>query len=122
MQTIFVIEPDKLLQQSYVDALTRADRQIISFRTANLAVRALEKTIPDIILLELALPTHNGFELLYELRSYADTRNVKVVINSFIQEDKLPWGYVNREDLGIVDYLHKSFASLDDVRRAINGI
>lgn len=122
MKTIFVVEPDKMLQQTYVDALAKKDRQIVAFGTANLAAKALEKVIPDVILLELALPVHNGFEFLYELRSYADTRDIRVVINSFIQEDEVPWGYVNREDLGIVDYLHKPFASLDNIKRAVNGI
>ena len=122
MKTIFVVEPDKMLQQTYVNALSKASRQIITFRTANLAVRALEKVIPDVVLLELALPGHNGFELLYELRSYADTRKVKVIVNSFLEEKSLPWGYVSREDLGIVDYLYKPFASLGDVQKAINAV
>lgn len=119
MKTIYVVEPDKMLQQTYVDALSAKDRHIVTFRTANLAVRALEKIMPDVVMLEIALPAHNGFEFLYELRSYADTRNVCVVVNSFIQEESIPWGFVNRVDLGIVDYLYKPFASPSDVQRAI---
>lgn len=122
VKTVFIVEPDKVLLDSYADALSSDLLQIVTFRTANLAVRALEKVIPDIVLLELALPVHNGFEFLYELRSYADTRNVKVVVNSFVQEKDIPWGFVNREELGIVEYLHKPFASLSDVLRALNGI
>ena len=122
MKTIFVVVPDKMLQRSYVDALSAPDRQIVTFRTANLAVRALEKVIPDVVVLELALPAHNGFEFLYELCSYADTRDVKIIVNSFIQEPAIPWGYVNGEDFGIVQYLHKPFASLNDIKRAVNDI
>jgi DNA-binding response OmpR family regulator len=121
-KTIFIVEPDLVLQKSYVGALSTSGRQIITFRTANLAVRALEKVIPDIVILEIALPAHNGFEFIYELRSYADTRNVKVIVNSFVQDSVIPWGYVNREDLGIVQYLHKPFASLTDIVKAVNDI
>ena len=110
------------MQSAYHNALESEDREIINFRTAHLAVRALEKIIPDVVILELALPGHNGFELLYELRSYQDTRNVKVIINSFLEEKKVPWGYVERDDFGIVEYLHKPFASLDDVKKAVNAV
>jgi DNA-binding response OmpR family regulator len=117
---VFVVEPDAVLLDQYAAKLSEnVGWQIITFRTASLAVKALEKAIPDVILLELALPGHNGLELLYELRSYADTDKTRVVINSFVQEPDVPFGFVNRGDLGIVEYLHKPFAGLDEVCSAV---
>jgi DNA-binding response OmpR family regulator len=121
MKIVFVIEPDKVLLDAYADRLGQ-EYQAITFRSANLAVRALEKVIPDIVVLELALPVHNGLEFLYELKSYADTRNVKVVINSLIAESDIPWGFVKREDLSIVDYCYKPDTTLDQLMGVLRAV
>jgi CheY-like chemotaxis protein len=115
MQTVFIVESDPVLLRTYSDVLSGTDLQVVTFRTASLAVKALDKLIPDVILLELALPGHNGFELLYELRSYADTRNVKVIVNSLIKEDSIDWSYVRREDFGIVHYMYKPQTTLEQL-------
>jgi DNA-binding NtrC family response regulator len=109
MKTIFIIEPDKIVAKNYAHALQRNDVAVIMFATASVAIRALEKIIPDMVVMEIALPGHNGFEFLYEMISYSDSQNVKVVINSFVQESDIPWGFINREELGIVEYLPKQF-------------
>lgn len=122
MKTIFVIEPDQILCKAYSGALEAKDRQIFVFRTANLAVRALEKVIPDIVVIEIALPVHNGFEFLYEMLSYSDTRSTKVVINSLIRPDDIPWGFINRGELNIIEHLYKPFSNISELARVVNGI
>ena len=109
MKTIFIIEPDKLLAKNYAYALQKKDRAVVIFGTASVAIKALEKVIPDLVVMEIAMPGHNGFEFLYEMISYSDSQNVKVVVNSFVQEADVPFGYINRGDFGIVEYLPKQF-------------
>ena len=122
MKTIFVIEPDQILCKAYSGALEAKDRQIFVFRTANLAVRALEKVIPDIVVIEIALPVHNGFEFLYEMLSYSDTRSTKVVINSLIRPDDILWGFINRGELNIIEHLYKPFSNISELVRVVDGI
>lgn len=112
---IYIVESDPVLLRTYAEALADDSRQIVTFRTAGLAVKALDRVIPDILLLELALPGHNGFELLYELRSYADTRTIKVVINSLVKEEDIDWSYVSKQDFGIVKYLYKPHSSIEQL-------
>ncbi|MCA9347363.1 response regulator [Candidatus Saccharibacteria bacterium] len=121
MTTIFIIEPDKILASKYSEILGGKNRQLVSFSTAQLVVKALEKCIPDLVVMELALPGNNGFEFLYEIQSYSDSQNVKVVINSFVQEKTIPWGLINRGDLGIIAYFEKSFDSINDLKRAVDA-
>jgi len=120
MKTIFIIEPDKLLAKNYAHALQKKDRQIVMFSTASVAVKALEKIIPDLVIMELALPGHNGFEFLYEMLSYTDSQKCRVVINSFVQEADIPFGFINREEMGIVAYLSKQFTPLDRLAEVAN--
>lgn len=120
MKTIFIIEPDKLLAKNMAHALRQADRQTILFSTASVAIKALEKIIPDLVVMEIALPMHNGFEFLYEMLSYSDSQNVKIVINSLVQEDTIPWGFINRGEMGIVEYLPKQFTQLTRLAEVVH--
>ena len=120
MKTIFIIEPDKLLAKNYAFALRKKDRQIVLFSTASVAVKALEKIIPELVVMEIALPGHNGFEFLYEMLSYSDSQNCKVVINTFVQETDIPFGFINRGDMGIVEYLPKQFTPLSRLAEVVN--
>jgi DNA-binding response OmpR family regulator len=109
---IFIIEPDLVLAEHYASALLEVDDKVTMFRTASLAVKALNTHMPDIIVLELALPGHNGFELLYELASYADTKTIKVVVHSLLPASSVDWSYTPQTDLGIAAYLYKPDTSL----------
>lgn len=120
MKTLFIIEPDKLLAKNMAHALRQEDRQIVLFSTASVAIKALERIIPDLVVMEIALPMHNGFEFIYEMLSYSDSQNVKIVINSFVQEDSIPWGFINRGEMGIVEYLPKQFTRLTRLAEVVH--
>jgi two-component SAPR family response regulator len=120
MKTIFILEPDKLLAKNIGHILQKKDRQIVLFRTASVAIRALEKVIPDLVIMELALPGHNGFEFIYEMVSYSDSQNVKIIVNSFVRESSVPWGFINRDDMGIVEYLPKQFTHASILAEVVN--
>ncbi len=115
---IYLLEPDKVLAASYESLLSELG-EVRVFHTAEKAIKAFEQVVPDVVVLELALPAHGGFEFLYEMISYSDTKGVKVVINSCVQPEALPWGVVNGGDLHIVHHLYKASSGLDDLLRAV---
>jgi DNA-binding response OmpR family regulator len=60
---------------------------------------------PDLILLDVMLPTMNGFEVLRELRARGSTAGVIMLTAKGLEEDK-----VLGLDLGADDYVQKPFA------------
>lgn len=108
MKTVFVVEPDRTLARSYKQLLENGEVQVHAFTTAQQAIKALDVAMPNVVVLEVALPTHNGLEFLYELRSYSDTSDVKIVVNSLLDEARLGIGYVTNAQLGIVEYVSKT--------------
>ena len=122
MKALFIVEPDPVLLASYAELLASPDYSIYLFRTASKAIKQLDSIMPSVVVLELALPVHNGFEFLYELHSYSDTRSVRVVVNSFIQENDIPFGFLNRGDLHIADYLYKPFTNPEKLREAVYAV
>ncbi len=107
---VYLLESDVLLARHYRDELESIGCSIQSFRTCSALVRNLSVNIPDFIVMELSLPAHNGLEMLYEVASYSDTRSIKVIINSYVSENSIDWGFVKKTDLGIIEYVEKTSA------------
>lgn len=84
MTHVLILEPDKLLAQTYQQAFEQAGYDSSYVSSGQAAVDAADETTPDIIVLELQLPAHNGLEFLYEFRSYTDWQNVPVIVNTNI--------------------------------------
>ncbi len=112
MAHVLLIEPDYILAGTYADALGHAGYSVQVAANAQTAIDAADKTIPDVVVLELQLAEHNGIEFLYEFRSYNEWRSVPVIIHSNLSSaDMEPAGELWSQ-LGIVDYHYKPTSSL----------
>lgn len=81
---ILLIEPDVKLAMLYAAALQAAGHEVAASTTAQDAIVLADERTPDLVLLELQLVAHSGIEFLYEFRSYADWREVPVMIISHV--------------------------------------
>ena len=122
MATILVIEPDGMLGRTYCGALESQAHKVSLARTAQLAIECVDSQPPDVIVLELQLPAHNGLEFLYELRSYPEWARIPVIINSFLVPRSLALiGPEQRAEIGIVAAFYKPVLSLPDLQRAVRA-
>ena len=116
MAGILFIEPDRVLAETYYEALTSAGHSVVVTPSAQTAIMVADEINPDIIVLELQLIEHSGIEFLYELRSYLDWQNIPVIIQT-----QVPPGEFNdnrqllKEQLGIAEYLYKPQTSLQQL-------
>jgi DNA-binding response OmpR family regulator len=84
------------------------------------AVDEIDILRPDIIILELQLTSHNGYEFLYELRSYSEWDSIPVLIHSMVPEDSLDLNPITKSELGITGYLYKPGTSLGKLHYELN--
>lgn len=117
---ILLIEPDRLLAESYQQALTAAGHCVTVCAGAQAAIMAADQSTPDLIILELQLVEHSGIEFLYELRSYYEWRSVPVLVNSFVPPREF-WGSqsILKDELGVRNYLYKPVSSLHDLVKSV---
>lgn len=121
MSKILLIEPDRVLAASYFGALKSAGHDVNVAPGAQSAIMAADRSMPDLVILELQLIGHSGIEFLYELKSYSEWQNIKVIILSQVKpaEFRDSMGILKNQ-LGVVDFLYKPGTTLKDLVSSVN--
>lgn len=111
---VLLIEPQKILAQTYQKALEYAGYEVEVVRDAGAAIVLADHRTPAVVILELRLPHHDGIEFLHEFRSYTEWQDVPVIIHTVLAPAKL--AHVRsalRQDLGVPICLYKPQTSLE---------
>ncbi len=86
MQRILLVEDDRLLSSILTDYLKRAGCSVECAYDGDAAVsRAIEANF-DVILLDILLPSKDGFEVLAALKSLPATKHMPVVVLSNLSD------------------------------------
>lgn len=112
---ILLVEPDSQLSKSIKRSLTNFGCEVTVAQSAQSAIHDIDASRPDIIVLELQIPLHNGVEFLYELRSYSEWQNLPVIIYSFIQPIILRKMSKSLNELGVNTWLYKPESSVQQL-------
>ena len=117
---LLLIEPDRLLARTYQRALERnGGHQVFTAVSAQEAVHLSDQQKPDVVVLEMDLPRHNGVEFLYEFRSYPEWSDVPVIIHSFVPPTELAAAATLENELGVVRVLYKPATNLAQLCAAV---
>ena len=98
---VLVVEPDKVLSRVYAAALKRDGHSTAQAATAQLAVQAADTKQPDVIVLNIDMPRHNGLEFLYEFKSYPEWQHIPVILLVARINHDMGESSVLREQLGV---------------------
>ncbi len=120
MACILLLEPDRLLAQTYRQALMVAGHSVVPCASAQAAILAADQQMPDLVLLELQLIEHSGIEFLYEFRSYLDWQHIPVLLHSQVPAAEFSGNWqMLRDELGVTAYLYKPATSLRQLLSAV---
>ena len=122
MAQILLLEPDRMLAETYMQALGAAGHQVVAAVSAQSAIMAADETTPDIVIIELQLIEHSGIEFLYEFRSYPDWRETPVLIHSHVPPGEFSdsWELL-RNELGVREFFYKPHTTLAMLRKAVTA-
>jgi len=104
---VLLAEDDKFLRDICGTKLIKEGFQIVEAIDGQEVVKILEKEKPNIVLLDIVLPSVNGFEILSQIRSHIDPAIAKIpvlMLSNLGQEDDIK----KAMELGASDYLIKS--------------
>jgi two-component system, OmpR family, phosphate regulon response regulator PhoB len=105
-------EPDITALVAY--HLAKEGYRVTTAATGADALRAARDERPDMVVLDLMLPGHSGFDVLAELRRSAETKDVGVLLLTARKEEP---DRIKGFSLGADDYLAKPFSPRELVMR-----
>lgn len=121
MAQILLIEPDRLLAETYAKALIAPGYKVVACASAQAAIIAADKSIPDIVILELQLIEHSGVEFLYEFRSYPEWQAIPVIIQTVVPPGEFSGNWqLLKQELGVGAYLYKPQTTLKQLLATVS--
>lgn len=102
---ILLVEDDAFLIGIYATKLELEGFDVLQAKDGEAGLQAVQKELPDIILLDILMPKLDGFQVLEALKKDAKTKKIPVVLLSNLgQKDDVERGRA----LGATDYLIKA--------------
>jgi two-component system alkaline phosphatase synthesis response regulator PhoP len=111
---IYIVEDEERIRELESYALEKNDFEVMSFENSVEFYKALEISLPDLILLDIMLPGDDGLTILKKLRDNAEHKNIPVII---ISAKDTELDRVKGLDLGADDYMCKPFGVMEMVSR-----
>ena len=114
-KTILVIDDDESLRKMLQMRLSFCDYKVVTADCGEKAFEMINKNRPDLILLDIAMPDMDGFEVCKILKDDQETRDIPIVFLTAIGgniENKLQSLMV-----GGIDFIQKPFDGVDLIER-----
>lgn len=109
-----------MLGQTLQDAMVQAGHDTTWYQNAQKALDSLDDQLPDAIVLEIQLGTHNGIELLYEIRSYPEWQGIPVIVHTINNKALEPVFSVAFAELGVEAVLYKPRTTIRQLIKTID--
>lgn len=115
---IYFLEDDESIRDFVLYALNNSGMEAEGFELPSELYGALQKRVPDLLLLDIMLPEEDGLSVLKKLRNRADTSRLPVIM---LTARSTEYDKVNGLDAGADDYLTKPFGAMELIAR-INAL
>ena len=113
---ILIIEDEQTLVKALSESLVQKGYEIETAADGEEGLQKIKELKPDLVLLDLILPKMDGFAILQKLRSDDEIKDTKVMVLTNLSDvtEKVI-------DMGAIDCLVKSDASIDEIQGKIES-
>ncbi len=111
-KTVLVADDDHFIVTAFRAGLQNAGYEVLVALDGQEAVKLITDHRPDVILLDVIMPTMNGFEVLENIKTNGDLARIPVIMftNLSQQSDR-----DTAQSYGVVDFFVKTDMSFKDV-------
>lgn len=118
-KNILIIEDDEFLRSLINKKLTSEGYNMISAVDGLDGLKKIEEQKPDLVLLDLILPSIGGFDVLAKIRENPASASIPVIILSNLsQKEDIEKGL----KLGATDYIVKAQFTPDEIAEKVKSI
>lgn len=102
---VLVVDDDQTLLDMYKERLTASGYEVVTASDGRQALAKAIDYLPHCILLDILMPQVNGFDVLENIRSTEETKNIPVImLTALVQDSNRQKGLAEGAD----DYIIKS--------------
>jgi twitching motility two-component system response regulator PilH len=105
MAKILIIDDEPGILLMYGDRLKSSGHEAITAKNGDEGIEIAKKEKPDLIFLDIIMPKVNGLDVLKQLKSIAETKNIPVYISTNLPEDS---SGIDAKKIGAAGYLVKA--------------
>ena len=111
---VFVLEDDANILELVLYALKSQCIEAQGFSSVETFKKALKTKIPQVLVLDVMLPSASGFEILKELKTNSTTQEISILMLTALNNE---FDKVKGLDLGADDYITKPFSVMEFIAR-----
>lgn len=114
-QRIVVADDDPIVIKFLAAIFHDEGYEVLTADDGEKALQVIGEVKPDLVILDLVMPYHDGFEICQKIRSTPATATVPVIILSMKEREQ---DALRAFEVGADDYIRKPFNALELVARA----
>jgi DNA-binding response OmpR family regulator len=114
-----IVEDDQAIREMYQLKFKTEDYDVQVAENGKIGLELAEKVKPDLILLDLMMPTMTGDEVLKLMRQTDWGKSIKVIILTNVSKDE---GYPKLEKYGVSGYVVKAHYTPQEVVDEVNKV
>jgi len=118
-KNILIVEDDELITQMYMASLANSSLHVELQKDGQLGWEAMQKYVPDLVILDFMMPRLNGIEVLTKMKADEKLKNVPVVVMSSLMADA---DKKRALDAGATAYWVKNEVNMVDFENRINEV
>lgn len=111
---ILLVEDDFLLLEMYAITLAGEGYDVYKASDGKQGLDLIKKEKPDLVLLDLSMPSISGFQVLADLKDAGDETPVIVISNTDERE-----AIAKCKELGVKEYVVKAKTNLDQIKEIV---
>lgn len=111
---IYLLEDDDNIRSFVIYALNNSGYEAAGFSPPKDFWKALEKKIPELLLLDIMLPDEDGLQVLAKLRKKSETRRLPIIM---LTAKSTEYDKVVGLEGGADDYIAKPFGTMELISR-----
>ena len=110
---ILAVDDTAIVLTRIADTL-RNDYEVVTVNSGARALKYLSQEKPDLILLDIQMPTKDGIETLREIRKMEECKDIPVIMLTGVEDKDVVMASAK---LGVCDYILKPFQSEELLKR-----
>ncbi|GIL21994.1 MAG: hypothetical protein BroJett042_05070 [Bacteroidota bacterium] len=115
--TIYLVEDDVIYAEFIKKSLSDDGRMFSVFHSAEEGLQALQKAMPDVLIIDYKLPGMSGIDLYEQIKPRLKEEN-KVIMLSSLEDGNMVLNFIQR---GVRDYVIKDENVIDSLQTVLNG-